>query len=424
MLCDSEVDLLSAVEDSISNNVREILGSGDKVPRPGLAKDRLSARPEQALPSIETQKAAQLPPLSPLPAAPLPAGPLPAAPLSAAALSPAPLSTAPAPLPTALPTPPLPSAPPAREAVRPQNTRPMYAELQPAPPYDSMGTLLRRQVRIIDALVPAWAIGVLGVLIAVLVGAASMRAFNPQKSESRAVEFGPALPEAPAETPAKAPPHAAQPTESAAAPANRQEPKKELTPLQRAAAGDAKALETLKRTPASERTAAQLIAIARGDNAQALSDLQKLTQDLKASENAPGGEALKPLLARLKDPELSREAVAALAELPGARPADAIYEAWVGTRARTPTTELAEALLYTEELLEKASPALRIALKLRQAETCDEYAELLPSAEKNADRRSVRLLSRVYRNWKCSTKVRIAARDAMLSARRRRAPKF
>jgi hypothetical protein len=90
-----------------------------------------------------------------------------------------------------------------------------------------------------------------------------------------------------------------------------------------------------------------------------------------------------------------------LASLPGPRSADILYHTWVGTSQRTQTTELAEELIYVNEVRSKASPALAVALDLRRAATCEQVAEVLPKAIEHGDRRSLHLLGRLVNRRGC-----------------------
>jgi hypothetical protein len=49
----------------------------------------------------------------------------------------------------------------------------------------------------------------------------------------------------------------------------------------------------------------------------------------------------------------------------------------------------------------KASPALKVALDLRRAESCEETQKILPRAIEQGDRRSLHLLERRLRKYGC-----------------------
>ena len=51
--------------------------------------------------------------------------------------------------------------------------------------------------------------------------------------------------------------------------------------------------------------------------------------------------------------------------------ADVLYNVWVATRAKTAATQLAKQLVYSPTVRAKASPALGVALDLREAKDCE-----------------------------------------------------
>jgi hypothetical protein len=103
----------------------------------------------------------------------------------------------------------------------------------------------------------------------------------------------------------------------------------------------------------------------------------------------------------LDNPETSRHMLAVIATLPGPISADLLYEVWTGTVLRNETTDLARALLLSQDVRPKASPALSVSLDLRQAESCAENEKLLPRAIEHGDRRALHLLIKLTRRYGC-----------------------
>jgi len=146
----------------------------------------------------------------------------------------------------------------------------------------------------------------------------------------------------------------------------------------------------------------------------------------------------KAVLAELRtmvaDPDSAREALAGVAELPGPVAADLLYELWTGTTSRTDTTELARALVYGTDVRSQASAAVKVALDLRIAETCDQNRELLARAAKHGDRRSLHLLGKLKQKKGCGKNkaedcfacLRDGTQldDAMKAVKQRRPPAF
>jgi hypothetical protein len=174
------------------------------------------------------------------------------------------------------------------------------------------------------------------------------------------------------------------------------------TPLERAASGDADAMKALQSRAATDRVAEESLALASGRASQRRSELAALGEKVRSPGGRPADAAAVQLLMRYaKDTETTVDAQRIMATLPAPQAADLIYEVWVGTPLRNPTTELAEALVYSKEVRAKASPALAVALDLRVAQNCDEFAAILPRATEVGDRRSQALLGRLVMRAGC-----------------------
>ena len=130
--------------------------------------------------------------------------------------------------------------------------------------------------------------------------------------------------------------------------------------------------------------------------------------------------------------ETAYDGLAALAKAPGSIGADLIYEVWTGTASRTEVTTLAQALIYSSDVRAKASPALAVALDLRVADSCDDKKKLLPLAQRDGDRRSLHLLTKLRRATGCGPGQRLdcygclregkALDDAIMAVKDRKAP--
>jgi hypothetical protein len=172
--------------------------------------------------------------------------------------------------------------------------------------------------------------------------------------------------------------------------------------LDRAAAGDLSAIKELGAKPARDRSVEETIALAAGESVQRKAALGALANDLRRNPNlGEDPDVLKRLREAAEDPELAREALRLMASLPGSKPVDVIYDIWVGTKGRTATTQLAEALVFTKEVRQKASPALAVTLDLRLAGSCEEVKPIVARAIEHADRRSVRLLVKLTLRFGC-----------------------
>jgi hypothetical protein len=166
------------------------------------------------------------------------------------------------------------------------------------------------------------------------------------------------------------------------------------------------ALAALESKPLESLSASELLALAAGrserrlETAQALRKKIESEPGLAAKDKTVQGELLK----QAADAETAREALAAMAALEGALGADLLYEVWTGTPVRNDATELARALVYSTDVRPKASPALAVALELRQAETCEQFQTALPKALKDGDRRALHLLLKLGNKRGCGPK--------------------
>lgn len=181
-------------------------------------------------------------------------------------------------------------------------------------------------------------------------------------------------------------------------------------------------------------SAAEVLDIAERRAGAELRAAQELS---RALEREPGiandARTLADMRRMLGERETARTVLSAIAALPGPYSADLLYDAWTALGLRGETSELARALLYSKDVQSKASPALRVALELRDAKTCEENRALLSRAIEHADRRSLQALTKLQRTTGCGPKKRddchpcLRENDelerAVKAARARREPK-
>jgi hypothetical protein len=180
------------------------------------------------------------------------------------------------------------------------------------------------------------------------------------------------------------------------------EPPRAGSPHEKAASGDAAALAALERKKPEELRADEALAIAHGRAAQAIANVRKLRERLASDPGLIKDPKIAAELLRASQaPETGRDALAAMAAVPGPIGADLLYEVWTGTVERSSNTELARALLLGRDVRAKASPALLIAIELRETETCEGHQKLLPRATEVGDKRSFGPLSRLLRRTGC-----------------------
>jgi hypothetical protein len=180
------------------------------------------------------------------------------------------------------------------------------------------------------------------------------------------------------------------------------EPARSGSPHEKAANGDPAALAALERKKPEELRADEALAIAHGRAAQAVANVRKLRERLASDPGLIKDPKIAAELLRASQaPETGRDALAAMAAVPGPIGADLLYEVWTGTVERSGNTELARALLLGRDVRAKASPALLVAIELRETETCEGHQKLLPRATEVGDKRSFGPLSRLLRRTGC-----------------------
>jgi hypothetical protein len=152
------------------------------------------------------------------------------------------------------------------------------------------------------------------------------------------------------------------------------------------------------------RTAAEALALAQlaaeNKRASAARFNRELAQNPSLLQKKGTMSELRKLVA---DPLTAQPTLATVADLPGALGPDVLYELWTSTPSKTEATELARALLSTEDVRKKTSDALAVALHLRSVEVCADLGLLLERARQVGDRRSLSALAKWKRKRTCSS---------------------
>jgi serine/threonine-protein kinase len=168
--------------------------------------------------------------------------------------------------------------------------------------------------------------------------------------------------------------------------------------------GSQSALYALELRSENERTAYEWLALAQGrlkrrEVSEALKSFQKA---LEVERNLASDSRMMAGLRYFAQKENTSDQVLAFAadhmHAPGA---DLIFHVWASTSRITPYTEKAKVLLEDRDVRKNMSEPLRLAMELREAETCEEYKELLPRVERSADERSLFRLKELSRTQGC-----------------------
>jgi len=260
----------------------------------------------------------------------------------------------------------------------------------------SFAGALAQRVRFAGGEVPLWSL-VTPLVLLVALGAAFAAAAVTSPADPGATSK--AGPEPSASVAVAAPtPLPPPPVVSASA----DEKPKPLSLLERVSLGEDAAVKELSAKPVSDLRVEEAIALSLGQSAQDVRAARALRDRV---DHDPGlikdPEVLAQLRRNSDDPETARDALAAMANVPGPISADLIYEVWTATASRTSATDLARSLIYSKEVRAKASKALAVALDLRDAETCEQYRDLLARVTSDGDRRSFHLLNKLTRKYGC-----------------------
>jgi len=163
--------------------------------------------------------------------------------------------------------------------------------------------------------------------------------------------------------------------------------KPEPTEIERAAQGDPRAVDALQKIEPASLTIEQALALSQGRAAEKKLALNHLRSTIEKQGGTPDTDTTKRLVQFAKDVDTAREVIGLCATLPGPIGPDLLYEFANDKKTPTELAKLAEQLLLNKTVRPKASPALALALDLREATTCEARQTLLDKATEIGDRR-------------------------------------
>jgi hypothetical protein len=164
-------------------------------------------------------------------------------------------------------------------------------------------------------------------------------------------------------------------------------------------------LAELEARPPESLTASEVLRVAEGKSLRRLTDAKELRDRIESNPALLSDKPVQAELLRLaRDTETAPQALSTLSSVKSPLGADLLYEVWTGTAARSESTELARALLFSADVRPRASPALSVALELRAAQSCERYQAILPSALKDGDRRSFGPMTKLSNKRGCGPK--------------------
>jgi hypothetical protein len=163
-------------------------------------------------------------------------------------------------------------------------------------------------------------------------------------------------------------------------------PKRPLTLIERAEAGEGDALFKITNMPAAERTSALTLALESGYRTQRLAEYEEFNKGLQVATAQPA--QLSRFVDYAASPETMLPALRDLAGWAGSRGPDVLYAVWEKAPGGSRAASLAQQLLQAADQRAKATPALAAALDLRVATSCEDYLKLLPVVFRDGDQRS------------------------------------
>jgi hypothetical protein len=261
----------------------------------------------------------------------------------------------------------------------------------------SFSAALAQRVRFAGGEVPLWSL-VTPLVLLVALGTAFAAAAVTSADDPSATQVAPKASAEPSASALSTPLPPPTPSVSNSA----EDKPKPLTLLERVERGDDAAIKELSAKPVADLSVAEAISLSVGQSAQEVRAARALRDRI---DHDPGLIKDPDVLGQLRrytdDPETARDALAAMADVPGPISADLIYEVWTATASRTTATDLARSLIYSKEVRAKASPALSVALDLRDADTCEKNRDLMSRANTDGDHRAFHLLGKLTRKYGC-----------------------
>jgi serine/threonine protein kinase len=173
---------------------------------------------------------------------------------------------------------------------------------------------------------------------------------------------------------------------------------------ERARQGQPEALGELAAVPAPERGSNASVALAIGyfNSTQYKQAIEALEDALDVDEDAGRTREILRGVRRAVDSPVTRvRALELAAKRLGSDGADLLFDVWIATNDKTPATRAAREWLDSATVRGHASPALKLALEVREAKGCAALQALLPKLTKDGDERSLKTLRRLQTNTGC-----------------------
>lgn len=162
-------------------------------------------------------------------------------------------------------------------------------------------------------------------------------------------------------------------------------------------------MPVLEQKPPDQRTLTEAVALGHYWLQHRTQALEAVGKELKLKPELLTDEAMRAkVVSLIEDRATSVQTLELLTRIGTPAAMDMLYEVWTGSKDRTDTTRLAEALLLAADVRPHAGPALQLALALRERPTdCEQIRKLVDAALQHGDRRSAMLLVRTAARKDC-----------------------
>ncbi len=246
--------------------------------------------------------------------------------------------------------------------------------------------VLVRSVRIGRLEVPRWAL-VLPAAVFALIFVIGLIASNDARAPQKVTEI--IVQEAPARTPE---------------PVDLPQPDEWLAIMSAAEFGEESAMKRLLEVPPRQRDKEVWLVLGQGymKTQQTEQALDIYTQAIAHKPELRDNEQIaEHVRLATKDAATAVKAVTVAAESLGERGVNILFSTWADTARRTNATALAERYLKQDDVLSKASTAVKLALEVREVEGCDQVRKLLASVRDEGDTRTLRPLAKMRATKGC-----------------------
>jgi eukaryotic-like serine/threonine-protein kinase len=174
--------------------------------------------------------------------------------------------------------------------------------------------------------------------------------------------------------------------------------------IQSAAMGSESALYALEQRDDDDRSITEWVGLtkARLMNKKVESGLVAFKAAIEMDESMSEDKIILGALRRLADQdEFASPIVEFAATDLGSTGADMLFHIWSKTSLKTTATTLAFEKLSSAAVQEHFSPALKVAMQLREAESCADYQKMLPEIERFGDDRTLTKLRPLLKHRGC-----------------------